>query len=102
VVAYGIQRRNLAHMPGAFHLGRWAGPVFVAAVVWLVVVVLALSLPNEFHKADYYVLGGLALAAVWWAVGLRLRLRRGTAQIGHIPEEPEAPGVPSGVGGPLV
>jgi amino acid transporter len=102
VVAYGIQRRNLEHMPGAFHLGRWAGPVFVAAVIWLVVVVLALSLPNEFHKADYYVLGGLGLAAVWWAVGLRPRLRRGMAQIGHIPEEPEAPGVPSGVGSPVV
>ena len=86
VIAYGLQRRNLEHMPGAFHLGRWAVPVFAAAFVWLVLVVLALSLPQAFHKADYYVLGGLALAAIWWVLGLRHRLKRGTARIGHIPE----------------
>jgi amino acid transporter len=103
VIAYGIQRRNLEHMPGAFHLGRWAGPIFVVAMVWLVIVVLALSLPNEFHKADYYVLGGLALAAVWWFVGLRVRLKRGTARIGHIPEEHDGDPSPpaSAVSGPV-
>jgi amino acid transporter len=101
VVAYGIQRRNIEHMPGAFHLRRWAVPVFAASLVSLVLVVLALSLPQEFHKADYYVLGGLALAAIWWVVGLRLRLRRGTARIGHIPEEPEEEPPVATVSGPV-
>ena len=90
VIAYGLQRRNLEHMPGAFHLGRWAVPVFATAFVWLVLVVLALSLPQAFHKADYYVLGGLVLAALWWILGLRYRLSRGTARIGHIPEDVES------------
>ena len=98
VIAYGFQRRNLEHMPGAFHLGRWAVPVFAAAFVWLVLVVLALSLPQAFHDADYYVLGGLGLAAVWWIVGLRYRLKRGTARIGHIPEENDPDQPPASVG----
>jgi amino acid transporter len=79
VVAYGLKRRRLEQLPGAFHLGRWAVPVFVASLVWLVAVVLLLSLPEEFHKADYYVLGGLALAAIWYVAVLRRRLAAGTA-----------------------
>jgi amino acid transporter len=94
VVAYGLRRNRVERMPGAFHLGRWAGPVFAASLVWLVVVVLALSLPSEFHKADYYVLGGLALAAIWWVVGLRGRLRRGTARLGELPPDVRATGGP--------
>jgi amino acid transporter len=85
VVAYGLKRRRLERLPGAFHLGRAAGPVFVAALVWLVAVVLVLTLPEEFHSADWYVLGGLALAALWWAVGLRGRLARGEAGPGRTP-----------------
>jgi amino acid transporter len=84
VVAYGAKRRNLERLPGAFHLGRFAGPVFAVSLVWLIAVVLALALPAEFHKADYYVAGGIVLAAVWWVVGLRQRLRAGTAGPQHI------------------
>src|SRR3954467_1037147 len=54
VVAYGWKRRGLEAMPGAFSLGKWAGPVFVGAFVWLVVAILALSLPKDFHGADKY------------------------------------------------
>jgi amino acid transporter len=85
VVAYGLKRRSLERLPGAFHLGRWAGPVFGAALVWLVLVVLVLTLPAEFHSADWYVLGGLGLAALWWVVGLRGRLARGEAGPGRTP-----------------
>lgn len=84
VVAYGARRRNLERLPGAFHLGRFAVPVFVVSLGWLVAVVLALALPHEFHKADYYVGGGIVLAALWWVVGLRRRLRAGTAGPQHI------------------
>src|SRR3954468_10469505 len=82
VIAYGVKRRRLERLPGAFNLGRWAGPVFVASLVWLVAVALALSLPSEFHQADYYVLGGLALAALWYVFGLRRRLATGRAGAG--------------------
>jgi len=79
VVAYGLQRKRLAALPDAFHLGRWAGPVFVAALVWLLAALAALILPSEFRNATYVVLGGLALAGLWYVVGLHKRLQNGTA-----------------------
>jgi amino acid transporter len=87
VVAYGLKRPGLERLPGAFHLGRFATPVFIGALAWLVIAILALALPSDFHKADYYVLGGIGLAAVWWALGLYPRLRRQTAGVVHIPEQ---------------
>jgi amino acid transporter len=87
VVAYGWKRRGLEALPGAFNLGKWATPVFVGALGWLVVAILALSLPEEFHHADYYVLGGIGLAALWWVTGLQFRLRSHTAGVTHIPEQ---------------
>jgi len=101
VVAYGVKRRKLERLPGAFHLGRWAVPVFVASLAWLVLVVLVLSLPAEFHTADYYVLGGVALAALWYVTVLRRRIATGQAGAGTgfaLPEAaaPEAPVRPVG------
>lgn len=85
VIAYGAKRRRLEVLPGAFSLGRWAFPVFAAALVWLVFVVLALSLPAEFHKAVYYVAGGVVLAALWWLLVLRPRFAAGTAGPAVVP-----------------
>jgi len=79
VIAYGAKRHRLETLPGAFNLGRFAVPVFVASFVWLVAALLALSLPSTFHQADYYVAGGLVLAALWWLFGLRPRIAKGTA-----------------------
>jgi amino acid transporter len=79
VIAYGLRRRRLAPLPGSFALGRWAVPVFAGSLVWLVVALLALVLPSEFRDAVYVLLGGLALAGVWYAVGLHRRLAAGTA-----------------------
>ncbi|MBA2698262.1 MAG: amino acid permease [Nocardioidaceae bacterium] len=79
VIAYGAKRRRLETLPGAFNLGRFAVPVFAAALVWLVAAVLALSLPAPFHQAVYYVAGGLVLATLWWGLVLRPRFANGTA-----------------------
>jgi len=79
VVAYGLRRRQMAALPEAFSLGRWATPVFVAALVWLVAVLLALILPSEFRNATYVALGVLAVAGLWYVVGLHRRLARGEA-----------------------
>src|SRR3954447_19013638 len=87
VVAYGYKRRGLEKLPGAFHLGRWATPVFIGALAWLIVAILALSLPSDFHGADKYVAGGVALAAIWWVAGLLPRLRRHTAGAVVIPDQ---------------
>ncbi len=79
VVAYGLRRRRMEPLPDAFHLGRWAGPVFVSALVWLTAVLAALILPSEFRNGTYVALGGLVLAGVWYVVRLRKRLRDGEA-----------------------
>lgn len=79
VIAYGVRRRRMDRLEGAFHLGRWAVPVFAAALVWLVVALLALVLPSEFRPAVYVTLGGVALAGVWYVAGLHRRLAAGTA-----------------------
>ena len=79
VLGYGVRRHRLDRLPGAFHLGRWAVPVFVAALVWLLAAVAALILPAAFRDAVWVTVGGLILAGFWYAVGLRGRLRRGEA-----------------------
>jgi amino acid transporter len=79
VIAYGLRRRQMAALPEAFSLGRWATPVFVAALVWLTAVLLALILPSEFRNATYVALGVLAVAGLWYVVGLHRRLSSGAA-----------------------
>ena len=78
---YLARRRRLVATAGTtgFSLGRAALPVAGLALVWLVVVVAALSLPDAFRAADYVVLGGIALAGLWYVTVLRRRLRDGTA-----------------------
>jgi amino acid transporter len=81
---YLARRRRLAATSGGtgFSLGRAAVPVAGLALVWLVVVVAALSLPEAFRGADHVVLGGIALAGLWYVTVLRRRLRDGTAGLG--------------------
>ncbi|WP_169736667.1 APC family permease [Pseudonocardia spinosispora] len=86
VIAYGMRRHRLDRLPGAFHLGRWATPVFVLALVWLLAALAVLVLPSEFRDALWVTLGGLALAAVWYFVGLRGRLRDGAAGPPRLPD----------------
>jgi amino acid transporter len=89
---YLARRRRLAGTgePG-FSLGPAALPVAGLALVWLVVVVAALTLPDAFRAADYVVLGGLALTGLWYVAVLRRRLRDGAAGL-PAPAEP-APAV---------
>ncbi|HEX4356563.1 MAG TPA: amino acid permease [Pseudonocardia sp.] len=86
VLAYGARRHRLDRLPGAFHLGPWAMPVFVLAVIWLLTALAALILPSEFRDAVWVTVGGLALAGVWYVIGLRGRLRAGTAGPPRLPD----------------
>ena len=77
---YLARRRTIVESTeGGFQLGTAAVPIAVAALVWLVVVVAALTLPDAFRAADYVVLGALALAGIWYVAVLRRRLADGTA-----------------------
>jgi amino acid transporter len=90
---YLFRRQSLvATGDGSFTLGRWAVPVAVAALAWLVVVVLALTVPEQFRSADYVVLGALVLAGLWYVAVLHRRFAAGEAGVGSAaPETPAAP-----------
>jgi amino acid transporter len=64
---------------GGFQLGAAAKPIAVLALLWLLAVVAALTLPDAFRDADYVVLGALVLAGIWYVAALRRRLADGTA-----------------------
>jgi amino acid transporter len=86
---YLARRRALVDAgEGGFRLGAAALPVAGLALLWLVAVVAALTLPEAFRSADYVVLAALALAGLWYLAVLRRRLRDGTAGIGSARPDP--------------
>jgi amino acid transporter len=77
---YLARRRSIVDSgDGGFRLGVLAVPVAALALLWLVAVVAALTLPEAFRSVDYVVLGALALAGIWYVAVLRRRLNDGTA-----------------------
>lgn len=79
VIAYGARSRRLPESPaGAFSLGRFRAPTMLVAGGWLILALLILTLPGEFHQADWVVVGGEVLGTVWYVVGVRRRMARGT------------------------
>lgn len=79
VVAYAARSERLpAGVPGAFSLGRYRVPVIVVTVIWLVAALLILTLPAQFHSADWVVVGGEAVGVIWYFAGIRVRQARGT------------------------
>ena len=97
-VAYARKRALMEHVPGSFSLGRWAKPVIGLVLAWTVLVMLVLSLPSAFHGSDKVVLGGAVLAALWYFLGLRRRLKAGTAGPAPI-EEVATDGQPAAADG---
>jgi amino acid transporter len=78
-VAYARKRALLESVPGQFSLGRWAKPVIWLVLGWCALVILILALPSPFHGSDKVIGGGAVLAALWYFLALRGRLKRGTA-----------------------
>ena len=69
--------------PGTFDLGRFRLPIYITAlVVFLSVAVTLLFLP-QFTNNKWVFLGVVAIAAVWWATGLKARLSRGDAGVAY-------------------
>ncbi|OFJ51649.1 APC family permease [Mycolicibacterium grossiae] len=65
--------------PGTFDLGRFRLPLYVTALVVFVGVAVALLFLPQFTSNKWIFLGIVALAALWWATGLKSRLARGEA-----------------------
>jgi amino acid transporter len=68
--------------PGTFDLGRLRVPLYVLAlVVFLAVAGFLVFLPQFAGNGQVFV-GVVVVAALWWAFGVRPRLRRGEAGAG--------------------
>jgi amino acid transporter len=65
--------------PGVFGLGRWLRPVALAGIVWTVLVIATLTIPEVNNTTAYYTAGAMALGAVWWLAALRRRIDAGEA-----------------------
>ncbi len=67
-------------------MGAFAWPVIGFVLAYTVAVMLALSAPTTFHGADRFLGYGVGLAALWYAVALVWRLRKGTAGVISVEE----------------
>ena len=65
--------------PGTFDLGRARMPIYIVGLISFTAVSAALIFLPQFAGNGWVFLGIIALAALWWATGLRARLRRGDA-----------------------
>ena len=78
VVAYWL-RRDTIPKSKAFDLGRWAIPLLGLSLIWEIYLILDFTLPSIFHGAAEVFVGCQIVAALWYFLGLRGRLRRGEA-----------------------
>jgi amino acid transporter len=79
-VIVGARRGTIpAAEPGTFDLGGARMAVYVIGLIAFTAVAAALVLLPQFAGNGWVFLGIIAVAALWWATGLRARLRRGDA-----------------------
>ena len=84
VFAYAWKRDRLMTLPGAFDMGPWARPVMIGALVWIVLVLAMLIIPQTYWGADLVCIIVEVVALGWWALVLRGRLERGEAGVSQV------------------
>lgn len=70
--------------PGTFDLGRFRLPLYITALVVFLGVAVALLFLPQFTSNKWVFLGVVVIAAIWWATGLKARLRRGDAGVDYV------------------
>jgi hypothetical protein len=83
-------RRGLLAARSSFDLGGRANLIRGAALVWSILVILVLTIPDANQQTALMAAGFFVIAGVWYAAVLRGRLQRGEA------------GVPGSVGTPAL
>ena len=79
-VLVGLRRNTIPAAPARyFDLGRWLKPLCVIGLVWSVVVVAYMVLPESNHKVLLYAFGFQAAGLLWYLTVLRRRLAAGRA-----------------------
>jgi amino acid transporter len=80
-IAYALKRRVMASIPGAFSLGRFAGPVIAIVIVYCLAIIALLAIPPIFRGSDVVLGYAALLAVIWYVAVLNRRLRRGNAGV---------------------
>jgi amino acid transporter len=80
IIAGLINRRGLRNPKGTFNLNRWQMPTSIAALVWLVIAIVALTLPAPGHNAFYVFVGVVVVGVLWYFFWVR-RLPEGQAAV---------------------
>ena len=50
IISYAVARKKVTFRGDSFVLGKFTKPVFVSAVLWLVVEIGILTIPQQFHN----------------------------------------------------
>jgi len=70
IVSYGLVRKNVDFSAGTFSLGKYAKPVFILAISWLIIEIGILTIPVDFHNATmvsgFMVLLGIIFYALFF------------------------------------
>ena len=81
VATYALRRKSLPTGSDHFSLGRWGGIVSGAAIVWLVMIIAILTIPQEFHSATWVSVAVCIVGAVLYWGFIRGRIARGAAGV---------------------
>ena len=91
VAAYVLRRHTMPVRFGTFSLGRWGTPTAVAAIIWLIVIIAILTVPEEFHRSAAVSLALCLIGLVPYFSWIRPRILSGQAGLGSIrDDQPEA------------
>jgi amino acid transporter len=71
IIAGMINRKGLRNPEGTFTLKRWHIPASIAALVWLAIAIVALTLPSPGHNAFYVFVGVIILGTIWYYAWVR-------------------------------
>jgi amino acid transporter len=74
-------RRGILAKPSSFSLGSFAGPIRWIALVWTVLVVIELTVPEANQQTALMAGAFFVIAAVWYLFVLRGRLNSGDAGV---------------------
>ncbi len=75
VAGYTSRRKYLQPAEGSFSLGKYAGVVSVAAVVWCVGVIALLTIPAQFHTVTLWAGGILVVGIVLYLAFFREKMK---------------------------
>lgn len=66
-------------LPGGFSLGRWLRPVAILGVLFSLLVIADMVIPDSGHVAAIYFVCAEAVGVLWLVLVLRRRIKAGTA-----------------------